>query len=574
MKKTLISLFTLLVALCTIMLSSCSSFFEEETLMIESVKATNMDDGRTKITITYVDDVEEPLVFYIPQGPTGEQGEQGVGIEDIDYEELENGNTLITIKVTDDEIPPVQFEVQNGIKILSLKEGVDALSGEKYIFFEYNDGTYSEEIIIPSGKNGIGIKDCTTVPNDDGGYTLTIILDDEREYSVIIPGPEKGETGLGIDNKDGKKGVVGGVSADGTKYVITFYYTDGSSESVEFARPNQWHWTNGKPANSLGAVGDYCFDTTNNDIYVKDRPNSWANIFDMDSVETTHTVKFDLNAYIFNEESQTYQLSAQSLYDLGYTEGYSQGYSDADDFDFYYATRLARFHGGHYYSPWYWSHVSYIYNPWHWDPWFYDPWYRPYYYGGWYSVGWGIGYCGSYWNPYWPGYHSFYPHHHHHYWGHANIHTPRISTVRNRDYGRSRIVSRTSRVGEQGRTNRGTTLGSGQQTRRSDASSRFTERSASRSTRVTDRSQRSTTTNRSTSNTVRRNSERTNTTQQRSSSSSTMRSNSNTRMSERNNSRMGGSMGSSSRSGGMGGGTFTGGGSRSGGGSRGGGRGR
>ena len=307
MKKTLISLFTLLVALCTIMLSSCSSFFEEETLMIESVKATNMDDGRTKITITYVDDVEEPLVFYIPQGPTGEQGEQGVGIEDIDYEELENGNTLITIKVTDDEIPPVQFEVQNGIKILSLKEGVDALSGEKYIFFEYNDGTYSEEIIIPSGKNGIGIKDCATVPNDDGGYTLTIILDDEREYSVIIPGPEKGETGLGIDNKDGKKGVVGGVSADGTKYVITFYYTDGSSESVEFARPNQWHWTNGKPANSLGAVGDYCFDTTNNDIYVKDRPNSWANIFDMDSVETTHTVKFDLNAYIFNEESQTYE---------------------------------------------------------------------------------------------------------------------------------------------------------------------------------------------------------------------------------------------------------------------------
>ncbi|MBR4420011.1 MAG: hypothetical protein IKT32_03950, partial [Clostridia bacterium] len=154
MKKILISLFTLLVALCTIMLSSCSSFFEEETLMIESVKATNMDDGRTKITITYVDDVEEPLVFYIPQGPTGDQGEQGVGIEDIDYEELENGNTLITIKVTDDEIPPVQFEVQNGIKILSLKEGVDALSGEKYIFFEYNDGTYSEEIIIPSGKNG------------------------------------------------------------------------------------------------------------------------------------------------------------------------------------------------------------------------------------------------------------------------------------------------------------------------------------------------------------------------------------------------------------------------------------
>lgn len=275
----------------------------------------------------------------------------------------------------------------------------------------------------------------------------------------------------------------------------------------------------------------------------------------------------------FNEESQSYQLSAQSLYDLGYTEGYSQGYSDADDFEFYYATRLARFHGCHYYDPWYWNRVSYIYNPWHWDPWFYDSWYRPYYYGGWYSVGWGIGYCGSYWNPYWPGYYSFYPHYHHHYWGHANNHGLRISTERNRDYGRARILSRTSRIGEQGRTNRGTAAGSGHQTRRTDASSRFTERSANRNNRVTDRSQRSVTTNRSTSTTVRRSSERSNTSQQRNSSGSTIRSNSNTRTSERTNSRIGSSMGSSSRGSGMG--TFNGGGSRNGGGTRsGGGRGR
>ncbi len=145
----------------------------------------------------------------------------------------------------------------------------------------------------------------------------------------------------------------------------------------------------------------------------------------------------------------TYQLSGQSLYDLGYSEGYTQGYDDAEDMDYYYGLRLARFHGRHFYDPWYWSCVSYVHNPWHWDPWYYDPWYRPYYYGGWCSVGWGIGHWGSYWghhHHHWHGWHA--PHYHHppHHWG--AHHGPRHSYTRNRDYGRVRIMSRNTRMGD------------------------------------------------------------------------------------------------------------------------------
>lgn len=190
---------------------------------------------------------------------------------------------------------------------------------------------------------------------------------------------------------------------------------------------------------------------------------------------------------------ETYELSAQSLYDLGYDEGYTQGFSDAGTIDYYYGVRLARFHGRHFHDPWYWNRVSYIYDPWFWDPWYYDPWYRPYYYGGWYSVGWGVGYYGSYWYPY----HHYYPyHHHHHYWGHGRPHShgPRYSTSRNYDYGRSRIVDRSYRAGDSNRnvsrSNDRTSVNrsDGRYSGSSNRATRYNERANSRSNRVTDRS--------------------------------------------------------------------------------------
>ena len=266
------------------------------------------------------------------------------------------------------------------------------------------------------------------------------------------------------------------------------------------------------------------------------------------SVSSTDTLK--ITATTDTHDGQTYQLSAQSLYDLGYSEGYEEGFSDGNDIDFYYGLRLARFHGCHFYDPWYWSRVSYVYDPWHWDPWYWDPWYRPYYYGGWYSVGWGIGYMGTYWNPYWPGYYPYYPHsphygHHPHHPHHGPGHGPNFSTSRNRDYGSARVVDRRSRPGDSRTPSHEATRRSSQ--RSSDLSSRYNERRDSRSSRVTDRSNTQT---RERSNTQTR--ERSNTqTRERSINRSTNRSTSTSRVgSGSSSSRNGGTAPSRSHTGG------------------------
>lgn len=279
-------------------------------------------------------------------------------------------------------------------------------------------------------------------------------------------------------------------------------------------------------------------------------------------------------------QARTYELSSQNLYDLGYSEGYRRGYDDGEDDDYYYGIRLARFHGRHFYDPWYWGSISLVYDPWYWDPWHYDPWYRPYYYGGWCSVGWGIGYWGSYWHTPWYGWH-------HSHWGHwgGNYYGPRYSTVRNRDYGRTRIVNRNTRVGDYGRyasrANSSATsgrisngrlgsgrLGNGNLGTGRTSTDRINQRSVDRYNRATERagSRNNTSTGRSrtTVDRTNRSTERTNRSTERTS-----------RSTERSSSRMGSS--SSSRSGmggGFGGGHSSGGGRSMGGGSRGGGRGR
>lgn len=284
-------------------------------------------------------------------------------------------------------------------------------------------------------------------------------------------------------------------------------------------------------------------------------------------------------------QARTYELSSQNLYDLGYSEGYRQGFDDGEDLDYYYGVRLARFHGRHFYDPWYWGSISIVYDPWYWDPWYCDPWFRPYYYGGWCSVGWGIGHWGSYWHPYWHGWHTPYPYYHHHSgWGHwGGSYGPRYSTVRNRDYGRARIIDRSTRMGDTGRYGtRGTgnnITGNRTGNRASDRNTRLNQRSVDRYNRVTERAGNRTTirdsrgTTRTDRSTVRTNRGTTRTDRSGTINRHTNRSSERTdRSTTRSSSRIGSSSSSMSRgSGGFGGGHSMGGSRGGGGGTRGGG---
>ena len=124
-------------------------------------------------------------------------------------------------------------------------------------------------------------------------------------------------------------------------------------------------------------------------------------------------------------ESPTYTLSS---------------YNDDDYYDYYYTSRLRRFHTGinygwSYYDPWYTNTYWYDYNPYSWgysiylgyNWWWPSCYVRPYYYGYDYwgfNYGWGWGY----YDPF--HYHHFHPWHHHHhghfghfdYWNHPGCH--------------------------------------------------------------------------------------------------------------------------------------------------------
>lgn len=284
--------------LCSIFMifsiSGCS-FTADETLEISTLTTKLLDDGTTMVMITYTDETLEPLVFYIPKGDEGEKGETGNGIKEIKEEvDPKTGDVILTIYFTDEEMEPISYTLKNGVSITNIT--TEEVEGKTYLTVHYSDGTDSEPFEIPKGdkgEDGRGIIFYEKIDNEDGSTSLRFVFSDETEMTVEIPAPEKGEDGRGI------AGIVG--YEDGNLYYITFYFTDDSEpQTIEFSKPaapNTWLTiSSGKgPDSSLGKNGDYCYDTVANAIYHKDG-GSWILLVDFDDVETTHTVKFDVNA--------------------------------------------------------------------------------------------------------------------------------------------------------------------------------------------------------------------------------------------------------------------------------------
>ena len=286
--------------LCSIFMifsiSGCS-FTADETLEISTLTTKLLDDGTTMVMITYTDETLEPTIFYIPKGDEGEKGETGNGIKEVLYEYDENGDYIVTIKFTDETVEPLVFNLKNGISIEGVTTITDEETGKVYMTVNFSNGTSSETIELPrgeKGKDGSVIVNYGVTPNEEtGGQTLFFIFSTGEIVNVEIPAPQKGEDGRGI------AAIVG--YEDDNLYYITFYFTDDSEpETVEFTKPQQPNnWltiSSGKgPDSSLGKNGDYCYDTVANAIYHKDG-GSWVLLVDFDDVETTHTVKFDVNA--------------------------------------------------------------------------------------------------------------------------------------------------------------------------------------------------------------------------------------------------------------------------------------
>lgn len=276
------------------MFTGCSGFVvEDESLIITSINSQVLDDGRTMVIITYADEEIEPAIFYIPKGDTGIQGEEGNGIKEITHELDERTNKItVTITFTDPSIDPVVFTLENGVSIKSLEEIVNEETGEVAFIIHYTNGTSSEPITVPKGKdgkNGSMIIGYEQTVNDDGSVTLLFIFSTGETYTCDIPAPQKGDQGRGI------VAIVG--TTDEVYYYVTFMYSDDTSETIKFDKPvpSTWLAGAGTPSSSLGKDGDFYFDTSRKDIYSKIN-GEWVRIIDFDDSETKFTVEFNLNA--------------------------------------------------------------------------------------------------------------------------------------------------------------------------------------------------------------------------------------------------------------------------------------
>lgn len=266
------------------LLNACSFFRSgnNEETGIKEILVDYDEDGNAIITINYTDKHKEPVTFVLPKGT---DGEVGTGIKKVDYEQDEYGATTVTISFTGDKLEPVSFVLQPGKSISDVKFDTDD-EGNTLIIFMDNEGNELAPVTVfkgDTGEEGVGIVSIIPNYNADGSATLTIVLSDETEYSVEIPAPIEGR---GISTIVSRK--------EGTRMYLTIYYSDGTSEEIDFDAPPSWTTGYSRPGNAEGFDGDYYFDIAHDIIYIKEN-GTWVIAVDFTTNETEYTVTFNLN---------------------------------------------------------------------------------------------------------------------------------------------------------------------------------------------------------------------------------------------------------------------------------------
>lgn len=273
-------------------LVSCnSSFFgNSESVEIKSVTPTyDEKSGNTIITIAFVDEDVSPVTFSIPRGLSGKDG---VGIQDVSAKMSDDKkNVELTIKYTDTSVKDTVLTVPY-LGISNVEVSLDEETGNTDIVFCYTDGTKSQKISIPKGKDGdpgedgIGIKSFV-VETVDGVTTVTVTFTDSDKMpsqSFII------KDGTSIDHIESVE------SDDPSKYVLKIVYSDGFSHLVEFDKPkdgkdaNRWYSGSSNPDENPdvadAAIGDFYIDHLTGKVYQKEA-DGWKFRFGMKSDATT-----------------------------------------------------------------------------------------------------------------------------------------------------------------------------------------------------------------------------------------------------------------------------------------------
>lgn len=310
-------------------LASCSSFFQEDSVLIKDVKTEVLEDGSTQITISYYNEDREDTVIVLPKGQEGTVGKDGVGIKDVLTEPQEDGTTKVTITFTDDEEPAKEFIIPTGVSVSSIS--YEEIEGEPFMVVHYSNGVDSEPIPLVKGPQGNGITSYEVVENEDGSISIRFEFSESDPIDIMIPAPKKGDSIVYAYGYE-----------DGDNYVLMFMLTDGTYlEPVTLPKPQagtQWLSGVGSPSGREGNIGDFYFDTANNVIYQKRSATSWTRVVSLGNGQESRediTIRFDLNA----NGDPTARMSGFDSYTIkAYSTFSSSGYAIPipvrDSFDF------------------------------------------------------------------------------------------------------------------------------------------------------------------------------------------------------------------------------------------------
>lgn len=301
----------LAVFLCSILLSisflgSCG--MTTDSIEIESVKAVlNEETGATIITIKYLDDIEDPLVFEIPAGQQGVAGLQGVGISRIEtiFNE-KNERTGIRIYFTDESLPPFEApftDGKDGVSIKDVQSEIQADGSIKLTFLDDNNNVIGAPVFVPSGTE---ITDITSNTLENGALEIKVFYSNGVEPIKFT-----------LDAARGVRDI--STSLENNQYVITFTYTDGTTSTVSFDRPAAWLSGYGRPNHANGLNGDFYFDLATKLIYQKvngvwggnGNGEEYVPIADLNPNNKKFTVKFVIEEeFTFSGAMQEYTFSA------------------------------------------------------------------------------------------------------------------------------------------------------------------------------------------------------------------------------------------------------------------------
>ena len=336
MKKTFLAIASAAIVSISALFSGCSGFVMSETKEIDEISAKTLTDGSTQITITYVDNLYDPVVFTIPKGQQGVAGPTGNGI--ATFEEVVDPVTSersIVVTFTDPSHPEKVIPIvdgKDGVSIVDVKsEPREDGSGElDLVVYLSNDTTL--RMPMPSGKDGDQVSIVPEQNSDGTSLLITITKQDGTtlEEQVVIP---RGEQGVGLT------AIQSGQTE--TEYFVTFYLSDGTSETQFFTRPNTWLQDVKKPDDSVGIDGDFCFDTLHDIIYLREN-GSWVPFLDFGEKMDKYSVEFVVD---LNDERGDVQLSGKNVYSVTYGTFASNGYNvptaSLDGYEFlgWYTTR-------------------------------------------------------------------------------------------------------------------------------------------------------------------------------------------------------------------------------------------